>query len=85
MFNTFSLTSVSDIEKHFLDELKNKFGDVFQDGLGCCTKSKTILKSKEDSKPIFRPKRLVLYAAFDMVEKELRLQKGVIEPTNYCQ
>ena len=45
MFNTFSLTSVSGIEKHFPDELKNKFGDVFQEGLGCCTKSKAILIS----------------------------------------
>ena len=28
--NTFSLTSVSVIEKHFTDKLKNKFSDAFQ-------------------------------------------------------
>ena len=87
VFNTFSLTSVSDIEKHFTDELKNKFDDVFQEGLRCCTKSKTILKWKEDSKPNFRPKRPVSYATFDMVEKELQClqQEGVIELANYSQ
>ena len=53
VFNTFSLMSVSDSEKHFADELKNKFGDVFQEGIGCC---KAILKLNEDSEPIFRPK-----------------------------
>lgn len=38
-----------------------------------------------DSKPVFRPKRPVSYAALDIVENELdRLQTaGVLEPTNY--
>ena len=85
-FNTFSRMSVSDIEKHFTDERKNKLGDVFQEGLGWCTKSKEVLKLKEEFKPILRPKRPVPYAALDMVEKELqRPQKGVLEPTNLSQ
>ena len=48
VFNTFSLTYVLDIEKHFTDELKNKLCDVFQGGLGCSTKSKVTLKLKKE-------------------------------------
>ena len=62
-----------------MGELKNKFGN--KESLGCCTKSRVILKLKEDFKPIFRSKRSVPYAALDMVEKELQRlqQKGVLE------
>ena len=64
-----------------MDERKNKFGAVFKERLACYTKSKETLKLK--GKPILRPKRLVPYAALDIVEKEhQRLQlEGVIEPT----
>ena len=65
--------------------LKDKFNNVFQEGLGCCTKVKATLKLKSYSKPIFRPKRPVTYAALATVENELnRLQQaGVIQPINY--
>ena len=87
VFNTFSLKSVHDTEKYFTQTLKSKFSDVFREDLGCCKKIKATLKLKADSKPIFRPKRLVSYAALNIVEKELdRLQEaGVIEPTNYSR
>ena len=87
VFNTLSITSVTEIERYFTNELKNKFSNVFQEGLGCCTKSKVVLKLNKDAKPIFRPKRPVPYAALEMVEKELlRLQQqGVIQPTNYSK
>ena len=67
--------------------LKSKFSDVFQEDLECCTKTKVTLKLKANSKPIFRPKRPVSYAALNIVEKELdRLQEvGIIEPTNYSR
>ena len=43
--------------------------------MGCFTKIKAT-KLKADSKPIFRPKRPVSYAALNIVEKELdRLKK----------
>ena len=87
VFNTFSLKSVQDTEKYFTQTLKSKFRDVFREDLGCCTKIKATLKLKADSKPIFRPKRPVSYAALNIIEKELnRLQEaGIIEPTNYSR
>ena len=65
--------------------LKAKFNNVFQEGFECCSKVKASLKLKSDSKPIFRPKRPVPYAALATVENELnRLQHaGVIQPINY--
>ena len=65
--------------------LKAKFNKVFQEGLGRCTKVKVTLKLRSDSKPIFRPKRPVPYAALATVENEQnRLQQaGVIQPINY--
>ena len=50
-------------------------------------KIKATLKLKADSKPIFRPKRPVSYAALNIVKKELdHLQEaGVIKPTNYSR
>ena len=77
--------SAADTDKHFMSILKAKFNNVLQEGLGCCTKVKVTLKLKSDSKPIFRPKRPVPYAALALVENELnRLQQaGVIQPINY--
>ena len=85
VFNTFPLKSVKDTEKYFTQTLK--FSDIFREDLGCCTKIKATLKLKADSKPIFRPKCPVSYAAPNIVEKELdHLQEaGVIEPTNYSR
>ena len=87
VFNTFYLKSVQDTEKYFTQTLKCKFSDVFREDLGCCMKIKATLKLKADSKPIFRPKRPVSYAALNKFEKELNhLQEaGVIEPTNYSR
>ena len=49
VFNTLNHMSFSDVEKLFTNKFKNKFGNVFQEFLCRCTKSKAILKSKEDS------------------------------------
>ena len=85
IFNTFQVNSAADTDKHLISILKTKFNNVFQEGLGCCTKVKATLKLKSDSKPIFRPKRPVPYAALATVENEInRLQQGgVIQPINY--
>ena len=87
VFNTFSLKSVQETEKCFTLTLKSMFSDVYQEDLGCCTKIKATLKLKTDSKPIFRPKCLVSYAALNIVKKELdHLQEpGVMKPTNYSR
>ena len=87
IFNTFSFKSVQDTEKYFTQTLKSKFSDVFREDLECCTKIKATLKLKADSKPIFRPKCPVSYAALNIVKKELdrHQEAGVIEPTNYSR
>ena len=83
-FNTCQVNSVADTDKHFMSILKAKFNNVFQ-GLRCCTKVKATLKLKSDSKPIFRQKRQVPYAALATVENELNSlqQAGVIQPINH--
>ena len=85
IFSSCQVKSDSEVAQQFSDVLRNKFQDVFQESLGCCTKAKAVLKLKPDAKPVFRPKRPVPYAALDIVEAELtRLQDaGVIEPVNY--
>ena len=85
IFNTCQVNSAADTDKHFMSILKAKFNNVFQEGLGCCTKVKATLKLKSDSKPIFRPKRPVPYAALATVENELNClqQAGVIQPISY--
>ena len=62
--------------------LKAKFNNVFQEGLGCYTKVKATLKLKSDSKPIFRPKRPVPYAALkiDLVSYPARAE-GLVNST----
>lgn len=64
VFKTYNLTSVFYIENHFR-QLKNKFSDVFQDGLGCCTKIKATLKLKPDSKPILRQASTLCSSEYD--------------------
>ena len=63
----------------------SKFDDVFQDGLGTCTKLQASLHVTPSAKPIFRPKRPVPYAVAKVVDNELkRLEdKGVIKSVNY--
>ena len=69
------------------EELKGKFPQLFELGLGRCNKMKASLQLKPDSKPVFRRKRPVPFAAVEPIEKELkRLQlQGVIEPVSYSQ
>ena len=39
-----------------IDELKMKFADVFQDGLGLFTKMNAKIVTRSDAKPVYRPK-----------------------------
>ncbi|KAK4474327.1 hypothetical protein MN116_000411, partial [Schistosoma mekongi] len=74
-------------EKSIGEELMERHKMVFSDGLGECTKFQATLTLRQGSKPVFRPKRPVPYAAIPVVEQELeRLQKlGVIEPVNFSE
>ncbi|KYM98519.1 Uncharacterized protein K02A2.6 [Cyphomyrmex costatus] len=65
--------------------IKENFKEVFSSQLGRCTKTKVKLNLKNNSKPIFRPKRPVAYAILPLVDAELtRLeQNGIISPIKY--
>ena len=53
--------------------------------MGCCTKTKVLLRLKTNARPFFRPKRPVAYSILPLVDEELtRLeQEGIISPVNY--
>ncbi|XP_039451777.1 uncharacterized protein K02A2.6-like [Culex pipiens pallens] len=65
--------------------LQAQFPKVFTSEMGLCTKTKVQLALKENSKPVFRPKRPVAYAMQSAVETELqRLQDlGVLVPVDH--
>uniref|UniRef100_A0A8R1IJM7 RNA-directed DNA polymerase n=2 Tax=Caenorhabditis japonica TaxID=281687 RepID=A0A8R1IJM7_CAEJA len=66
-------------------ELKEKFPEVFLEGLGTCTKEKAVLTVKDKSSPVFIGKRPVPYGALETVEQELdRLESlGVLKKVNH--
>ena len=66
-------------------ELKIKFPEIFSEGFGFCSKVKAKFEVKENVMPVFRLKRPVPYASFEIIDKELgRLEKlGVTETTDY--
>uniref|UniRef100_A0A8R1IES0 RNA-directed DNA polymerase n=1 Tax=Caenorhabditis japonica TaxID=281687 RepID=A0A8R1IES0_CAEJA len=66
-------------------ELKEKFPEVFLEGLGTCTKEKAVLTVKDKSSPAFIGKRPVPYGALETVEQELdRLESlGVLKKVNH--
>ena len=52
-------------------ELKGSFPEVFSAGLGKCIKIKAEFELKENTRPIFRNKRNVPFAATEGINKEL--------------
>ncbi|EFO90739.1 hypothetical protein CRE_08209 [Caenorhabditis remanei] len=68
-------------------ELKEKFPEVFREGLGRCVKEKAVLTVQKNATPVFRPKRPVAYGATEVVEKELdRLENlGVLKKVNHSR
>ncbi|XP_052901552.1 uncharacterized protein LOC128309209 [Anopheles moucheti] len=63
---------------------EEKFSTVFS-GTSLCTKVQIHLQLRQESRPVFRPKRPVAYAIEDAVNNELdRLEKlGIITPCDY--
>ena len=52
-------------------ELKGSFPEVFSAGLGKCTKIKAKFELKENTRPIFRKKRNVPFAATEKINQAL--------------
>lgn len=69
------------------NEVMSKFPKLFTAGLGKCNRMKASLTLKPGTKPIFRKKRPVPFAAAHEIEKELkRLQLlEVLTPISYSQ
>ena len=67
------------------NKILERFAPVFKDGLGLCTRARAVLHLSPNSKPVFRPKTPVPYAALESVDTELRRLKelGVTSPVNY--
>lgn len=79
--------SVTNINIQSVSQLQKKFPDIFDNSLGLCKKMKVELHVSQETKPVFRPKRPVAYAALTQVEEELnRLQNlDIISPVDYSE
>ena len=67
--------------------LKNKYKQVFAEGLGTMKKCKAHLRVKSEAKPVFHRPRSVPYAIKETIEKEIeRLEKdGIIEKVEHSE
>ncbi|KAA3677466.1 uncharacterized protein DEA37_0014526 [Paragonimus westermani] len=90
--NTIHLSTFCDVAKissklysDFVQQLPDKFPDVFTNNLGKCTKGKAQLFIEPGSRPVFCPKRPVPYSTTAALEAELdRLEAiGVLSKVNY--
>ncbi|XP_055591080.1 uncharacterized protein K02A2.6-like [Uranotaenia lowii] len=79
--NQVNLSKFLNNDQHFL----TRFPEVFQNGLGHCTKTKVGLNLKPGALPVFRPKRPVPFHATQKVDEELeRLQRlDIITPIDF--
>ena len=64
-----------------------QFSPVFTSKLGFCSQAQVTLTLKPSTKPVFRPKRPVPYAALPLIDKELKRleERKVITPVTYSQ
>ncbi|KIH56932.1 retroviral aspartyl protease, partial [Ancylostoma duodenale] len=67
--------------------LKKTYPEVFEEGLGLCTKEKANLQLVGDVLPVFKACRPVPHAAVEAVERELDrlLEMGVITPVTHSE
>ena len=68
-------------------EIMKRFSPVFKNNLGRCTHAEAMLSLKPSTKPVFRPKRPVPYAALPLVDQELKQleEMKVIMPVTYSR
>ena len=68
-------------------ELKGSFPEVFSVGLGKCTKIKARFELKENTRPIFKKKRNVPFAATEEINKELDqlVNMGILSKVEFSE
>ena len=68
-------------------ELKGSFPEVFSAGLGNSTKIKAKFERKENTRPIFRKKRDVPFAATEEINKELDrlVNMGILSKVEFSE
>ena len=68
-------------------KLKGSFPEVFSAGLGKCTKNKAKFELKENTRPIFRKKRNVPFAATKEINKELDrlVNMGILSKAEFSE
>ena len=66
-------------------ELKQRFPQVFSDGLGKFSKLKTKIKVKDGAQLVFKKKRNVPFAALEKINKELDKQTGILSKTDFSE
>ncbi|VDL66057.1 unnamed protein product [Nippostrongylus brasiliensis] len=71
--------------EEIVNKLKTNFADVFETGLGRCTKVKAKLQLKPDAHPVFIKKRPVPHAYVANLDAEIDrlLKEGVLFPVDY--
>ncbi|EFP09026.1 hypothetical protein CRE_22508 [Caenorhabditis remanei] len=69
------------------DDLMNQCSEIFQPGLGKCTKTKASILLKPGAQPVFRKARPVPYAALPTITEELDrlIHADVITPIDHAQ
>ncbi|XP_059222312.1 uncharacterized protein K02A2.6-like [Stomoxys calcitrans] len=70
-----------------IENIKSKYPSIFSTQPGHCSTFKVNLKIKQDSQPVFKPKRPVAYAALQQVDEELQRleQANIITPVSYSR
>ena len=68
-------------------ELKGSFPEIFSAGLVKCTKIKVKFEMKENTRPIFRKKRNVPFAATEEINKELDrlVNMGILSKVEFSE
>ena len=68
-------------------ELKGSFPEVFSAGLGNCTKIKAKFELKENTRPIFRKRRNIPFAATEEINKELErlVNMGILSKVEFSE
>ena len=54
--------------ENFVNDLKREFIEVFADGLDYCTKTEVKFELKDNTRPVFKPKRNILFSSLNVID-----------------